>query len=237
MATYHGKNGRVYLNQYNLSGKSSTIELTIDTATADDTGFESTWQTAAVGIPKWNARLNSFWDDAAASAGGTEAIYNAQLAASGVLSLWPSGVTAGRRGYGNNGQWEKGYNPAAPVAGIVTANVSFEGSGVLDSLRLLAASSPTGAGSYSHATVDYTGSGPTQRLAAYLHLMSVGASPVDVRIEESPDDASWATLLSFTQATTATSECVTSSGSVGQYIRATAVTGGAASYIVGFHRD
>lgn len=231
----HGKNGRVYLNQYNLSGQSSNIEPSVELATADATTFETGWQEPLIGIPGWSARLNAFYNDTGTH---TDAVFQAAIGASGgVLSMYPAGVTVGNRGYANCGAWMTSYPVTTPVAGAVAAQVAWRGNGALDPVRCLAACAPTEAGSYMHASVDYGASGASQVLNGYLHVMAVGASPVDIRVEHSPDDNTWATLLSFTQVTAVTYEQATTTGSVAQYVRAVGVTADSASYVVGFHRD
>jgi hypothetical protein len=232
---YHGKNGRVYLNQYNLSGQSSNIEVGVELATVDASNFETGWQTPLIGIPGWTGRLNAFYDDTGTH---SDAVFQEAIGASGgVLSMYPAGVTVGYRGYATYGEWETSYPVTIPVADAVTAQVAFRGNGALDKVICLAACAPTTSGSFTHAAVNYGASGASQVLNGYLHVMSVGASPVNVRVEHSPDNNTWATLLSFTQATAATYSQGTVTGSVAQYVRAVGVTAGAASYIVGFHRD
>lgn len=54
-----------------------------------------------------------------------------------------------------------------------------------------------------------------------LQVFSLGSGTVDVKIEDSANDSTWADLVSFTSASGSTSERVTISGTIRRYVRVT----------------
>ncbi|MCK9597598.1 MAG: hypothetical protein M0R06_01080 [Sphaerochaeta sp.] len=239
MSKYHGKGTQIYWDEFNLSGMSSSVTINRDAPTVDTSCFTATDTTAVVGMRSWNAAVSSFWDDTTTT--GTHAIYQADFAtADHTISIYPSGITAGMRGWGNYGVIQTSFNTTGPVAGAVTAEANHQGSGELEALWCLGGSTSTTAGSLTLASYNLAASLASTGMAGYLHVTALSGSPdVAFVIQDSPDDATFTDLVTFTNASAATSERVAVTGSSSQYFRVKYTLGASTTsctFVVGFHR-
>jgi hypothetical protein len=54
---------------------------------------------------------------------------------------------------------------------------------------------------------------------AFLHLTAFSGTDVTIKVQESADNLAWADLITFTQATGATSEVAAATGTIDRYLR------------------
>lgn len=135
MATYHGKNCYFAINDSGGTLRSihsdlQNANISIDTATADDTAFTDTWQTAAVGIPGYKVSIDGLWSDTTST--GTDVVLMALLGASAAsyFRFAPAGSTSNYRSYVGS-ILLTAYNPTAAHTNMVRFTANFTGNGAL----------------------------------------------------------------------------------------------------------
>ena len=241
MAAYSGKGAALYKDSYNLAVQSTAINLAWSCPVEEDTCFQDDAQTFVAGIPTWTLGITSNWRDASGS--GTDIVYDAALGASGIYSFYPRGACPGYGGYGTVKAIGATYNPNAPVRGIITAEVNNQGSGELEHLRCLGASTSTNTSASAALTShDYSASATSASVAGYLHVTTIaGTDPsVTFAVQESADDETFADLFSFTAITAAGEERATTSSSCARYARLKYMLNASTtsvSFAAGLHRE
>lgn len=205
MAGTHGKSAAIWKDGYNLSGQSSNITLTAETAAEDVTSFGDTWGNFnCIGIKSFTMGITSFFNESSTaipSGQDTNAIYQAGFGGSAIWSWWPTGTaTVGNYGYGVSGALQVNDPITTPVAGAIVSDISVTGTGTLEHLRCLGASTSTSTNaSAAFTSLDCTAACTTSTLAAYAHVSSIsGTAPsLAIVIQESSDNNTWADLITM----------------------------------------
>ena len=213
--------GNVALACYLKSVSPSASVDMLDITTLCDTSRQFTSS-----LKDFTLNMDGFLDDDITAGSVVEAL-TAPIDTGSVVptSVAPDGFTAG------NSVWviparTLAFEPTSQVADAVMFSMSL-GSGtpanVGVSLIDLAAVTSTGNGS----TIDQTAA-TSNGAIGHLHVTDVsGSTPqLDMIIEHSTNGSDWATLLSFTSASTATSEVVSVTGTVNRYVRASYTVSG-----------
>ena len=201
MARVHGQSARIYLDEYNLSGRTNKVELIMDQDMPEVTCFEDTGKAFVVGRPGWTANYEGFADYTAAE---IDAIIEAAKTGTHNVGIYMAG--SGAAGYEGVGilkmqSRESENSDAAKMKWSITgAEGAFLGRGVLISNGLAV----TGTGAQTGVSFGGTVAvGKTVRLTSRVIAVS-GAGSLTVALQESSDNGGgdpYATIIAGTAQT------------------------------------
>lgn len=192
MARIHGTDGRVYVNQYNLSGRANTIDLTpLMRPTHDVTAFEDAAETFVAGKADrgWEGSFRAASDFVAAE---IDEILAALVAGGGAtIPVWGfyfDGSAAGSRGYEGQGWLDADTRRAARnTPHLLDAKVTGGGPYAMGrAMKLNEATVITGTGNQTGQTHMAAGSGDRVLLVARITAVS-GSGSVTFKLQESSD--------------------------------------------------
>lgn len=222
MAFVHSKETRVLVNGYHASRVLKSVEAANERALADSTSFLDDGTRWIPGLRSGTLTINGMFED--------NPFQDAVTAAEGtddglIVSVAPNGFTAGNPvAFAAVDIESSGIT--APIADVVSVSLETQADELVDlgvSVHTLAAATANGTGTGVDVGTSGAGGG-----AAVLHVTSAGGTnPVlDVTIQHSADDQTYADLVAFTSASTSGAQLVTVTNSVNQYVRAVwSVTG------------
>lgn len=224
MAVKHGKSTSVLVDDNHLTGRLSEASTSYSRDVADKTPFGVDWKEYVAGLRDATVSLSGFFD------GDTGQIHDklSGLATSdsSVPLSWGMGSLSVGETVSLIDALEVSYEIPTGVAQVVGVSMEAQAADGVDlGVSLAPHSSRTSDGNES--SVD-NGSSTSNGAVAHLHVTAVSGTnqTLDVTIQDSSDNSTWADLASFTQATAKTSERITISGSVDRYIRAKWTLGG-----------
>jgi hypothetical protein len=233
----HSKNTKVYVNGYNLTGYLDNISASGAASVAKTTAFSDTSNTYIAGITDATLQAEGFFDG---SANAVDQVLQAALASQSVEWTWYlEGDAVGNYGYGILGV-NNAYGVASTEDNACRVSAGAQSSVGLERVLSLHALGVESESDYT-GTVQDNGASSSGGGSAYLHVTAAttGAA-IEVIIEHSSDNFSGdtTTLVSFTNVTDRTSERVTFSGTVKQYVRAkvTLVGGESITFNIGICR-
>jgi hypothetical protein len=237
MAFKHGKDTKVYVNSSNYSTYFNSADATRTADTAESTTFGNSAKTYIAGEKDGTVSLTGFFD----------------ATADGVLQPLLGGadfdLVMGIDGLdtGDYATFAKGnitnYAVSSPVGDIVATSLDVQSDEGMWNGSVLTASAFTTTAAQGSAQDN--SSSTSNGCGAFLIVTSVsGTSPTgDVKIQHSADNVTYVDLITFTQATAATSEVkfVDSGTTINRYIRVYNTIGGSSTptinAIVGFGRN
>src|SRR3990167_1454762 len=240
MAFAHGRNGRVYINGFDISAFLKQAGGGVTVAMLDTTCMGTTDDLTFIpGLKKGTMKMNGLLDETAVTGIGTllEAAFGS---GNSIFTLVPSsGDVIGSPCFGFSANLGT-YNLDTSVGGLgkldadATSNYGWERMVIHHALTTEVATA-TGAAQNNGAATTNGGVG-------FLHVPDLtGVTAFDVVIQDSADGSTdWTTILTFTQVTAdRAKQRVAITGNVLQYTRyvATFTTGsGSAQFHVGFGR-
>ncbi len=234
MAFSHGKNVRVYYNEFDMSSFFNNVDLGIDVDIPETTTYGVDDRTYIGGLRSGSMSLSGFFDG---SADAVDEEFATQLGtAAEVITVAPNLATVGNPVYIGS-SFLTNYSISAPVDGVITVSSDIQcTSGLHDgaSLHNLGAETATDTEtSFDSSATTTTGGG-----VGHLHVTAVTGT-ILVKIQDSPDNSAWADLISFTVtgSGTPTSERIAVTGNVDRYVHVTwTIATGPATFMVGFAR-
>lgn len=237
MAVPHGKSTRVLVDTHHLTGRLNEASTSYSRDVAEKTPFGVDDKEYVAGTRDGTVSLGGFFD------GDSGSIHEKLSALAGSdtpvpLSWGVSGITTGEPASLVDAI-QVAYEVPTGVAQVV--GVSFEAQaadGVDWGVSLAPHASRTS--SSNESSVD-NGASTSNGAVAHLHVTAAsGTSPtLDLKVQESADNSTWADLITFTQATAATAERLHVTGTVERYVRAIWTVGGTSpdfSFAVTFAR-
>ncbi len=237
MAFVHGKDVVIFVNASNYSTYFNNADSTQTADIAETTTFGNSAKTYIPGDKDGTISLGGLFDATADGVlqpllGGAD--FN--------LVLGLDGVATGDRNTFGKGNISN-YAVSSPVGDVVATSIDVQPDNGLFSGVVVTNSAFTTTGAQGSA-VDNTSS-TTAGAGAFLIVTSVsGTSPTgDVKIQHSADNVTYADLITFTQATGATSEIkyVDKGTTINRYVRVHNTIGGSSTptinAIVGFGRN
>ena len=235
MAVAHGKQTRIYLNGYNLTGffRKSSSELTRETAESTVFGLDD--KTYLAGVKDATASLEGLFDNAA---DGVEEVLLAALNADPtILNILPQGDAIGNVAHGLT-SLETKYALDASKDDVVSLNTELQSTAGRDRLLVHHALGSEVASGQS-ASID-NGAATTNGGVGYIHVPDIaGITNLSVLIEDSADNSAWATILTFAGVTADRGrQRVEITGTVRRYTRSSwGFTGaGSSQFWAGFGR-
>ena len=237
MAFVHGKDVVIYVNASNYSTYFNNADSTQTADIAETTTFGNSAKTYIPGDKDGTVSLGGLFD--ATSDGVLQPLLGG---ADFNLVIGLDGVATGDRNtFGKSNITN--YAVSSPVGDVVATSIDVQPDNGLFSGVVVTNSAFTTTGAQGSA-VDNTSS-TTAGAGAFLIVTSVsGTSPTgDVKIQHSADNVTYADLITFTQATGATSEIkyVDKGTTINRYVRVHNTIGGSSTptinAIVGFGRN
>jgi hypothetical protein len=235
MAVAHGKQTRIYLNGYNLTGffRKSSSELMRETAESTVFGLDD--KTYLAGQKDATASLEGLFDNAV---DGVEEVLLAALNADPtILNILPQGDVLGNVAHGLT-TLETKYALDAATDDVVALNTELQSTAGRDRLLVqhaLGSEVASGQSASIDNAVQTTNGG-----VGYLHVPDIaGITNLSVLIEDSADNSAFATILTFAGVTADRGrQRVEIAGTVRRYTRARWVFTGAGSsqFWAGFGR-
>ena len=225
----HGKSTRLLLDQHDISAYFRGTSVNNAADEADSTTYGADIKTYVAGLPDFGVSLEGLFD-------GTEGAIDEILQASvdsddtNVLTIAPEGLATGRR------VWiavadQVSYDIGSPVTDVVSVAANFRGAGLVRSgysLHTLAPETISG----NSTSIDNTAASTTGGVGT-LHVTANtrDAGSLVVTIEDSADNAAWATIATFATVNAGTANVLADTeivaGTVRRYVRALwTVTGG-----------
>ncbi len=234
-----GKFTKIWVEQYHLSTLLSSVSPSTSFDEVETGGYtQNKMYLAARG--DGTISVEGFFSDTAnethdalksLSSGGTSSIITAAYGANALPIIGDSAVSFDSQ--------QLDYTTTPDLNGAIMVSAEFKARGVVPEYGvLLADATITATGNQS--SYDQT-SQTTGGAVGYLHITSLSAGDtITVVIQDSPDDAAWADLVTFTLDGTAVgAERVAVAGTVDRYVRAEySVTGSGVSFpiVVNFAR-
>lgn len=230
MARTAGKNSKIYVDEFDISGLSNAFEMAVDNNLPDVTAFADAAKVEVEGKYSFLVTINAFgdlvddaWDEQAFAILGENVTH--------YLGLYPGNLAAqGNVGYELQARpMRQPRRSAIPDAYTVNAEMNGDQPAVRATVLANGAVTATGVVSGSNKNVGASASG--KRYTATLRVLSVsGAGSITALVEQSTDDGAvdpYATLFTFTAATGKTVERVstTSATEAWKRVRVSAFSG------------
>lgn len=237
MAFVHSKSSRVLMNERHLSGAISGYSVSHQRANSEATSLLDEGAKFIPGLLNGSLTVNGMFESGAAN---IDATVRATIGVNDglLVTVLPDGFTIGKPAFFCVAE-TTGYTVDAAVADTVTIAVEGQPENGVDwGVSQHAHGSETATG--NSASVDNSASSAGGGVAVLHVTAASGTTPtLDVKIQHSADDSVWADLITFTQATAATSERKTVTGTVNRYTREVHTLGGTSpsfTYAVAFAR-
>jgi len=107
----------------------------------------------------------------------------------------------------------------APVGDIVVSTLNLQAQGGVDEGVMLEDGVTSRVAPGDGTSVDNSASSPDGGVG-YLHVLEFTGTDIDITVQDSPNDSTWADVVNFTQVTGVGSERVEAAGTVDQYLQA-----------------
>lgn len=214
MAFTHGKGAAVLVDEFDLSAFLNTFDGAATADTAEVSTFGSSAKSYVAGLKDATISLGGFFDGAV---GAVDEVLQAAIGGAALITLAPAGLgTIGNRVSLADCKGTS-YSVAATVGDAVTVSAEAQVTGgLLPGVLLASLVARTATG--QTAAVD-NGASTAAGAKAFLHVTAFTGTDVTIKVQESPDNSTWADLITFTQATGVTSEVGTGAGTIDRYLR------------------
>lgn len=214
MPFIHGKNTAILVDEFDLSAFFNSADVAATLDTAETTTFGKTAKTYIPGLADATLSLAGMFDGAA---NAIDAVLAAALGGSALITVAPAGAgTIGNRASLAEAL-ETSYGISAAVADAVSVSAEAQVTGGLLPGVILAnliARTATG----NTAALDNAAS-TASGAKAFLHITAFSGTNVTIKVQESPDNSTWADLITFSQATGVTSQSGSATGTIDRYLR------------------
>lgn len=217
MAFVAGQRTRVYVGQYDLSAYLNNVTATRNADNVDVTCFGNDDRDFLQAMRSSTVTASGFVDPATGASEPVIASILASASNTPVSIYWDADAISSPGICGAT--LSSSYENTAAVDGIqaIATNLTFTGM-VARAISLHALGAETAIGSY---TANNNGASSSNGAVANLHVTAAGSSGTGtVVIQDSADNITFATIITFTNFTAATSETKEYTGTVRQYVRA-----------------
>lgn len=212
---------------YDLTGLTTDLANAVEATIEDTTGLGDSWaENSATGTRSATLSAEGFYDD---DADASNAALSGNEQTSRLVAFGYAGNTIGQQMTMLAGAFGGTYARTASRNNLHRANATWTVNGQVDDgviLHALGAISATG----TTTAVDNSASSASGGVAQ-MHVTAVsGTSPtLDAVVRHSADDTTYADLATFTQATAATAERKTVTGTVNRYLKCSLTIGGSST--------
>jgi hypothetical protein len=216
MSLVAGKNGALYLAQYDISGKVNRFEPSLSRPLTDVTCMQASGHAWAPTLHDDSLSFDGFYE----SDTDIITILNSMRTATAVtLCSLSMGITQGKSAISGEGAWSEDYPIDIPVDDIIRVTGSFKFHGLARAGYVLQAKA-TQTEDGSCTAVD-DGAASSAGAEAYLHVFSCDVPDLVIKVQTdtAADFLSPTDLITFTTVTGATSERKTVTGAVEEFVR------------------
>lgn len=234
MAKTSGVGDNFYIAGFDLSGDVSSIDQMSGGPTLGDvTGIKSSANERIGLLRDGDWQFTSFFNNALLA----EHAALSTLPTADVVALYLNGTTLGNQAAGISAK-QVNYDPTRDDTGNLTLKVELQASGFgYDWCEQLTAGLATDTTATNHTSVDETAS-TTFGAQGYAVVTAITGTSVDVKIQHSADNSTFATLMDFGSFAAAGAVRGAATGTVNRYIRvATTGTFTSATFAVIFNRN
>lgn len=240
----HGKSAKVLVDATNMSVILNDVSFSLNVDTAETTVFGNDDRSYLAGLRQASASMSGLHDGSTAE---TDQVFNSALGSSATvpITIGPEGDTIGRSAMLGDGHIT-GYDVSSPVADVVAANANVDFTSAARAGKWLANLNTAASATTYAAVTFYPSTASTAGGVGHLHVTggtTSGTATVElsVIIQDSPDGSAWSDYITFTDVSSTnpvTSERITSTASVDEYVRARVDAQGSTSitYAVAFAR-
>lgn len=224
MARKHGRETVVYVDGYDLSGDSSSFEVTAAADTVEATAFSDQRKQYVVGHLDDSLSHDAWFND---DADRSHKILSARAGLSNLVIAAAWGTTQGAKGVAGSAALENTYNVTAPIGGAVGISTEYKSSGGngFDFVQVLHPKANLG----GTTSPKDDGAASTGGLRAYMHLFEVLAgTPSHVLYHGTAPAGPWVAIGTFGGQESPAASVIAIAGSVNRYIMGSA-TGGSAN--------
>ena len=222
MAKIHGKDTKIYLDEFDITADSNNVEWNMNMEVAEVTGMSASSKAYIAGLVDTDITIGSFFEN---GAGGNEDIITDYWTGgeTGILTVCPDGVSDGDVAYTCDTTYCTSVGVPASLNAAVAMNHTWKASAGIE--RMLVLYEGTVTATTNGESIDFGGAGVVGSGAAVVHLTSVtGSGTIDVKLQESSDEGvgdAWAdeSGATATQLTAIGSERFTWAGACEQYVR------------------
>ena len=196
MARIVAKNCGILLGPRDISGRHNSVTLTMSSEAPEVTCFtEGTRTRLPGGLRDVEVSLDGFYDAAASQ---VKELYDSLIGASAWTGIYPAGVTGSYAGYEFQGILTE-YAPNAAVADAVALTATITGCAPLLYSKVIATCAAVGNGtSACVASVDFAAAATGSVVGILrLHVMSGATPDISACLQDSADDATFATIIAF----------------------------------------
>ena len=235
----HGKNVRLYVDEFDFSSYFNDASATTNIDTAETSAFGDSAKTYIVGHTDGTVSLSGMFESTAST--GTDDFFASALGSSTKQNVIVSleGTALGSRIVAMQAD-STSYEVSSPIGDVVQASVEFQANeGVNHGVLVSNGSAVTATG--SGTGVD-NGAATTNGGVGYLSVpVNTRNGNITVKIQSSADNSTFADLVTFTvvSGSTVTSERIEVTGTVARYLRVNytvAGSTGSATPVVAFTR-
>lgn len=236
------KVGFILIDGFNVLGVETEITETKEALLEESHALGDSWvEQTYVGVKKVVLDQSGFFDDAANSI--NDALVTS-IGVSRIVCYGYEGNTNGKAFVGFQGAMEQNYQRMASRDALHKANAHYEGNGQVDEGKILHLLQAETTDPGNTTAVDNTAS-TSAGGQGYLHVTALtlgGFTSLDVKIQDSADNVTFATEVDFANVTTVPAkESLSSSGTVNRYLRVSwdfigAGAGQSATFFAGFSR-
>lgn len=238
MAFVSSQKSRLLLGDFNMSATTQSVDGGVDVEMYDVSVLTSTAKEFQPGRDGASFSASGLLDVDATANLQFDQLHDWKAAtAAEPVTYAPNGLALGAELW-MVGAYEASIKTASPVGGMVTFGLEVQPDGPPDpigrSLHDLTARTSDASGSSYDGTAATANGG-----VGHLHVTAFsGFSAADIIVEDSANDSTWATILTFTTVAGITSQRSAISGAVRRYLRVSwDVTGtGSITFAVGFAR-
>jgi|TARA_R110000751_G_scaffold97232_2_gene189239 hypothetical protein len=219
MSIKSGLNQRFYVHGNDLSGDVASITTAEGMFDEYDiTDITKVAHARILGQASGRMEWSSFFNDAA---GQSHAVLSA-MPLTDVVVTWLLGTALGDPTFSLVSKLASAYAPTRARDGSMDISARAEGSAgaPLEEGVALTAADDTFSSASSATSIDQTAQ-TTLGATAVCHVLSIGSGTPTILIEDSANNSSWATLLTFGAQAVNTGKRVTSTATVDRYVRIT----------------
>ena len=242
MARTAGAPSRIYVDEFDFSGRTNNASMAMDVNLPEVTSFSDDGAEFVEGNYNGTISVNGFFDP-------TDDNYDEQMwavigdGADHFVGFYPgNSAAAASIGYELQGQTNNQGRPA-DVAGAVLLNVTWQNNGAVVRSTVLNNSSVVGTGAVSGSNQNTGTTSAGERFVAVMRVIAFNASSMTVIIEESSDDGAgdaYAAISGMTQTFSAVGvsrESTTAATEAWKRVNVTAFSRTSATLIVSVGKD
>ena len=195
------QNCRVYVDAFDISGDSSSVEIGANAVMADDSAFGVSGRTHQKGILDDTLTYEGFFDDAwsgSAEVGGVDYIFSTLRTSTSqakILSVYPNLDTLGKPGWAGLLDMSQ-YSTPVKVAELVTVKASFGIEGGIKAVKSLGTQATKTA--TTHGTGIDDGMSSANGGTWHYHIFAISATggntQIQIVLEDSADNVNYTTV-------------------------------------------